>query len=309
MNRWVHALFGTVAVMVVLGLVLLWPRATTPPPPAPSVPPSGLPAPTGAPSVPAESSPPCPGVAPVRLRVATFNIHGAVGRAGYDPEGIAEEIRGWDADVVLLQEVHRFRRVSGLDDMPAVLGRLLGMEAVFGRNFTRPAEADGAPRRQSGTAILSARPIESWANRLLPNFPGLQQRGLLRATVRVGGERVDVFNTHFQHTAGIIRVVQARGVARLVRGSPRPFLLGGDFNAEPGSPAMDVIARVATDPWPEVGVGAGLTVPPREPRRRIDFVLHGPGGWVPEQAQVVQSGIADHRAVLVDYVLPRRVGC
>jgi endonuclease/exonuclease/phosphatase (EEP) superfamily protein YafD len=80
------------------------------------------------------------------------------------------------------------------------------------------------------------------------------------------------------------------------------------LNAEPGSPAMRVLDGVVTDPWPQVGRGDGLTVPPRVPRRRIDYVLHGSGGWVPEQAQVVRSAIADHRAVLLDYALPR-VAC
>jgi len=245
-----------------------------------------------------------------RLRVATFNIHGGVGAAGYDLPGIADEIRAWDADVVLLQEVHRFRAKSGLDDQPAALGRLLGMNVVFGRNFSRPAESDGAPSRESGTATLSSLPILSWSNQLLPNFPGLQQRGLLRATIDLPGGPVDVFNTHFQHTRGVIRIVQARGVKRLVAADAgRPFLLGGDFNAESGSPAMRVIDSFTSDPWPQVGVGSGLTVPPRVPRRRIDFVLYGSDGWVPEQAQVLTSRIADHRAVLVDYALPRRAAC
>ncbi len=242
--------------------------------------------------------------------MATINIHGAVGRRGHDLAGLADEIRAWDADVVLLQEVHRFRAASGLADQPAALGRLLGMEVVFGRNFTRSPEADGAPRRESGTATLSALPILSWSNQLLPNFPGLQQRGLLRATIDLPGGAVDVYNTHLQHTRGVIRIVQARGVKRLVAaGDGRPFLLGGDFNAESGSPAMQVVATFTSDPWPQVGVGPGLTVPPRAPRRRIDFVLYGAGGWVPEQAQVLTSRIADHRAVLVDYALPRRGDC
>lgn len=317
MNRWIHAAFGALALVLVVCLVLLWPSPDNTPVPAPPPgPPTALPPPTGAPSpdpspgAPTPAPTPCPGTEPVRLRVATLNIHGALGRGDvYDLPGMAEEIRGYDADVVLLQEVHRFRARSGLDDQPAELGRLLDMAAVFGRNFTRPPEASGAPRRESGTAILSRLPILSWDNRLLPNFPGLQQRGLLRATLDLPGGPVDVHNTHFQHTRGVIRIVQARGVRRLVAASPRPWLLGGDLNAEPGSPAMRVMDAFTTDPWPLVGIGPGLTVPPREPRRRIDYVLAGPGGWLPEQAQVVASRIADHRAVLVDYALPRRAGC
>ncbi|WP_341928252.1 endonuclease/exonuclease/phosphatase family protein [Nocardioides psychrotolerans] len=312
MNRWIHAGFAALALVLVVCLVVFWPRpdgpGVRPPLPAPS---SGLPPPTDVPPTlpPTDPGATCEPPPTQRLRVATINIHGAVGRDGYDLPGMADEIRAWDADVVLLQEVHRFRAASGLDDQPAELGRLLGMDVVFGRNFTRPPEADGAPRRESGTATLSSRPILSWSNLLLPNFPGLQQRGLLRATIDLPGGAIDVYNTHFQHTRGVIRIVQARGVRTLVAESDRPFLLGGDLNAESGSPAMDVIDTFTSDPWPLVGVGDGLTVPPRVPKRRIDYVLHGAGGWVPEQAQVLASRIADHRAVLVDYALPRRGGC
>ncbi|GEP36778.1 metal-dependent hydrolase [Nocardioides psychrotolerans] len=312
MNRWIHAGFAALALLLVVCLVVFWPRpddtGVRPPLPAPS---SGLPPPTGTPPTLAPTDPTSPCVAPPtqRLRVATINIHGAVGPDGYDLPAMADEIRAWDADVVLLQEVHRFRAKSGLDDQPAELGQLLSMDVVFGRNFTRPPESEGGPRRESGTATLSRLPILSWSNQLLPNFPGLQQRGLLRATIDLPGGAVDVYNAHFQHTRGVIRIVQARGVRKLVAGNDRPFLLGGDLNAESGSPAMQVIDTFTSDPWPLVGVGEGLTVPPRVPQRRIDFVLYGTGGWVPEQAQVLASRVADHRAVLVDYALPRRADC
>lgn len=314
MKRSIYAGLAVLALVLVVGLVVLWPRpddvGVRPPVPLPT---PGLPPPTGpAPSGPTPTGPDtsCAPSPTQRLRVATINIHGAIGRDGYDLPAMAAEIRAWDADVVLLQEVHRFRAKSGLDDQPAELSRLLGMDVVFGRNFTRPAEAEGAPRRESGTATLSALPILRWSNRPLPNFPGLQQRGLLRATIDLPGGAVDVYNTHFQHTRGVIRIVQARGVRRLVAArAGRPFLLGGDLNAESGSPAMQVIDSFTSDPWPLVGVGEGLTVPPREPRRRIDFVLHGDDGWVPEQAQVLASRIADHRAVLVDYALLRPSDC
>lgn len=306
MNRWVHALLAVLVLTVLVAAFILWPapdRGSDSPAPAPTPAPapSDLPPPTG------PTTPACPPVASARLRVATFNIHGGVrGKDDYDLRGIAEEIRSWKPDVVLLQEVYRFRARSGLEDQPAELSRLLGMEVVFGNNVTKPPEADGAPRREYGTAILSSRPIVRWSNRPLPNLPGLQRRGLLRATIQLAGRRIDVYNTHLQHTRGVIRILQNRAIRRHVARAPRPFLLGGDFNADPGSPAMRVLDGVVRDPWPAVGTGQGLTAPPWVPRRRIDYLLHGLEGWVPEQAQVLRSDISDHRAVLVDYALPRR---
>jgi endonuclease/exonuclease/phosphatase (EEP) superfamily protein YafD len=84
-------------------------------------------------------------------------------------------------------------------------------------------------------------------------------------------------------------------------------VLGGDLNATPDSPAMAVAYSFADDPWPVVGQGRGLTVPPREPRRRIDYVLHS-DPLVPTSAQVLRSAISDHRAVRVAFDVPRP-GC
>lgn len=341
-RRWLHALGALVGIALVAGVVLLVPRAadrtvvdpstaptpsttsspapapvpspTAPPTPAgpPTVPPTAPPTP--APSLPSITVPPLPTCipqAPTPLRVLTFNIHGGRTQRAYnvDLDRIVAEIKGWDADVVLLQEVHRFRRFSGFDDQPALLATRLGMQVVFGRNFTRPPEGPGRPTRESGTAILSRLPITAWANQALPNYPGLEQRGLLRATVRVGDRDVTIYNTHLQYTAGNIRIVQARAIRDLVTATGGAFLLGGDLNATPGSKALAVLAKIAVDPWLSIGPDQGLTVPARTPRRRIDYVLYGGAPWVPRQAQSLLSAISDHRAVLLDFELPAADPC
>lgn len=300
-------------------VVPLPPSAT--PPPAPAVPAPATPAPAppapALPSVtvPSITVPPLPTCATPRgatpLRVLSFNIHGGRARGSYDAglDQIVAEITAWDPDVVLLQEVHRFRRDSGFDDQPALLGRRLGMTVVFGRNFTRPPEGPGRPVRESGTAILSRLPIIESGNQPLPRYPGQEQRGLLHATVTVGDQEVRVYNTHLQHTAGNIRIVQARAVRDLVTAAGGAFVLGGDLNATPEAKPLSVLAKIATDPWPSVGVGEGLTVPPRAPRRRIDYVLHGGAPWVATQAQALFSAASDHRAVLVDLELPAADPC
>ncbi len=295
-----------VLVLVLLGLLVVQgrpvvqgsgdgdPASSTPEPRPPSD------APTGATPRPGGTLAPCPDGARSWLTVLSFNIHGGVGPGGYDLAQVAAEIEAWDPDVALLQEVHRFRAESGLDDQPAVLEQLTGMRAVFGANFTEPAEAAGFPRRQSGTAVLSDLPVVGHRNTLLPNRPGKQQRGLLRVTVRLDGREVDLYGTHLDHTRGTIRLVQARGIRRVLeRRDPtgaRPFVLGGDFNTEPDSLAMDVVRGYAVDPWPRVGQGEGDTVLPREPRRRIDYVLHGPG-WTGVDAETLLSQVSDHRAL------------
>ena len=254
---------------------------------------------------------PCPstgtGTGPVDLRVLTFNIHGAVDRRNdYDLDQVVEEIRAAAPDVVLVQEVHRFRLLSGLDEQPGELAERLGLEHVFGENFSRRAKVEGYPRRRTGTAVLSRYPILEGENTALPNLPGLEQRGLLRATLDVDGTEVDVWGTHLQPGGSGARILQASAIARLVlervdRGG-RPWLLGGDMNSVPGSPPMLLMASFATDPWPEVGVGVAGTNRAGDPEHRVDYLLHGPG-WRATTSRTLTSAVSDHRAVLTRFVL------
>lgn len=336
MHRWVHGLFALVALATIVVLVVLWPRpdrvpdgGPTPGIPSPTGPSAtggtdGADSPTGAPSSPAspgtdlptlptlptEPTQTCVDPAPDRLVVLTFNIHGGLGGRGPDLEGIAREVEAWDADVVLLQEVDRFRERTGFVDQPTWLGTRLDMNVVFGRNVVRRPERAGAPRSEYGTAVLSRLPVRGWENRMLPRRPGQEQRGLLRVRLDLDGRALDVYDTHLQHTRGTIRIVQLKAARRMVAtlsGPGTPFVLGGDLNATPDSPAMAVARSFALDPWPVVGEGRGLTVPPRVPRRRIDYVLHSPH-LLPTSAQVLRSGISDHRAVRVTFDVPRP-GC
>jgi endonuclease/exonuclease/phosphatase family metal-dependent hydrolase len=125
-------------------------------------------------------------------------------------------------------------------------------------------------------------------------------------TVEVEGRAVDVFVTHLDHVSPRLRRAQARAVAAAVRRSPRPVVLGGDLNAEPGMPASEALQRSGVvDGWSVVGQDDGLTVPAARPRRRIDYVL-ADETFVPVRSKVLISLVSDHRAVRTTYdLLPR----
>lgn len=330
MSRWIHVLFLGLGVLAIGALFTLRPdsqgtedarrSAATPPAESPLAPtptdgPSVLP-PSDLPTLPPPSdlptltppsgkgTKPCPPMTDLGpLRVSSFNIHAGVARDGaYRLGDIAAEIREWQIDVVLLQEIHRFRRGSALADMPQALASQLGMDYVFGVNFTLPPEAPGAPRRESGTAIMSRFPITEWENMLLPNRPGLQQRGLLRATLDLRGYPVDFYSTHLDHQSSSIRLAQARAIGTITAQSDNPFVLGGDFNARPGSAPMQTVTTYATDAWPLSGEGAGLTMPASNPRLRIDYLLYR-GTWEARASYVVTSAVSDHRALVTDFGL------
>ena len=252
---------------------------------------------------------PCPLTqgAAVAVRVLSFNLHGAIDRENrYRIDQVAAEIRAWDPDVVLVQEIHRFRPLSGLADMPADLARRTGLDDVFATNFTRAATIPGTPRRRTGTAVLSRFDVLGRRNTALPRRPGTEQRGLLRVTLGVEGRQVDVYDTHLEPGGARLREQQVRAVGRVIDAREarreRPFLLGGDFNSEPDSSPMVLARRIATDPWDAVGVGVGETVRPREPRARVDYLLHGPG-WRATRSETLLSEVSDHRALLTRFVL------
>jgi endonuclease/exonuclease/phosphatase family metal-dependent hydrolase len=298
MNRWMYGLLALVGVGIVIVLVVVWLRPTGTPSPSPE---PGIPSPSPSlslPSVPTPTPTPTPCPTPGRseqLSVLTFNIHGGLRHGRRHLDAIARTIRASRADVVLLQEVDRFRIRSGVVDQSAWLGRELGMDVAYGANKLRPPARTGLPRAAIGNAILSRFPLSGASNTHLPNRPGMELRGLLHAHLSVGGLRVSIYTTHLQHTSGSMRIEQAHAIRRVVDLDPLPKILGGDLNAEPDSVSVGVLERGGlADAWREVGEGAGLTVPASLPHRRIDYLLHGER-IRPQEADTLWSGISDHR--------------
>lgn len=266
------------------------PVTTVPPPPSSGATPTRtepLP-PTPPPPVPSTAPPTCPTPAPVQLTVLTFNIHFGVGRGGLDR--VAEEIRTWEPDVVLLQEVDKGRPVSGNVDQAAALGQRTGLNHVYGAN----SRNTGAGPR--GNAILSRFPITTATNTHLPMAGGRELRGLLRAQLDVGGVPISVYATHFDHRSREARKVAARTAVQLMAADPLPKVFGGDLNTGPDGRPVAILRRAGLgDAW-AVGKGEGATVPAHRPGSRIDFILHD-GWFTPLQAEVLFSEVSDHRPV------------
>lgn len=267
-----------------------------------SAPPGGEPTPSPSP-IPSQSSEPggtltpCPSGDSTRLTALTLNIHAGRTKTGdLDLERVADELRAWDADVVMLQEVDRGRPRSDVLAQARWLGERLGLEWAYGATRQlRPGS--------TGNAVLSRFPVLEVTTRALPRLPGLYRRGLVQLTVDVEGRAVEVISTHLDHVAPAARRAQASAVAGVVRRSEGPVLLGGDLNAEPGFPPLAVLDRAGlSDPWPLVGRGDGLTVPAADPQRRIDYVL-ADGSFTPLLSETLISAVSDHRAVRTSFEL------
>lgn len=238
------------------------------------------------------------------VRVLVYNIHAGRDAAG-EPnlDRVAEVIASTGADLVLLQEVDRRTRRSGDRDQLAELERRTGLHGAFGRTL----DYDGG---QYGIGVLSRWPIRSDTLVPLPVEPPQERaggsrepRGALRAVVESPVGSVGVVNTHLDASSDDrYRRQEVAAVARLageLRLRHALTLVGGDFNAEPGSA---VIARMRRDGWVDAwracGGDAGPTYPAADPVKRIDY-LFMPPGTACRRAEVPLTEASDHRPVLV----------
>jgi endonuclease/exonuclease/phosphatase family metal-dependent hydrolase len=89
---------------------------------------------------------------------------------------------------------------------------------------------------------------------------------------------------------------QLRWLVRRLARAPRPLVLLGDLNIAGDGPA-------ATTGWREVVHSP--TFPRHRPRLRIDHVLLDGDVQAAGPAAVLDVGISDHRAVVVDVLMPR----
>jgi endonuclease/exonuclease/phosphatase family metal-dependent hydrolase len=275
---------------------------------------SSSPAPTAeaTPSTPAGSAPPVQAVQPPitlqpvpqktcvpdastsEISVIAYNIKTARWDGRLQLDAIADALATWDADIVLLQEVDKNRSVTGGVDQAAYLGERLGMYSTFGSNVAY------TPTALYGTAILSRFPIVSSENTPLPKAaPSEQQRGLLHAVIDVDGTQVSAYSTHLQNRSPGARVRQVDAIRGLLAADELPKVMGGDFNAHPGSPEMRTAVTFIDDTWASVGVGSGFTHPSTNPRGRIDYLLHD--GLEPLGAQVLDGPVSDHKPVQATY--------
>ncbi|MBB3089969.1 endonuclease/exonuclease/phosphatase family protein [Nocardioides albus] len=237
--------------------------------------------------------------------VMTFNVHHAQGTdAVLDLQRIADVIENSGADVVGLQEVDRhYSARSGWVDQPAALARLLGWHSAYGANLDAPPPAGQTERSQYGTAVLSRYPIVSSENTHLYNADGKEQRGLLRATIDVRGQRLDFYSTHLEHSSQDIRQHQTTEIVDLVDEAD-PAIVVGDFNAYPDAPEIATLTAAFDDAWEVAGRGDGFTYPAEEPHGRIDN-LYVTDRVRPVTAEVVMADpvASDHLPVVSRVVI------
>ncbi|HET7924603.1 MAG TPA: endonuclease/exonuclease/phosphatase family protein, partial [Rhodanobacteraceae bacterium] len=197
-----------------------------------------------------------------RLRIATYNVHSAVGvDRRFRPQRIADVIEELGADVVALQEV--LSPVRELD-VHAHLREATGLHFVA---MATMQLAGGT----FGNALLSRWPIVDLAEHGL-SVPKREPRGAIDATIGREARELRVLATHLGLRA-YERSAQLARLLDIVREAPEmPTVLLGDFNATRGH-ARELRAYAArlgkSDP-----LATFPSIAPVLPLDRI-FALHG----------------------------------
>lgn len=245
-----------------------------------------------------------------RLRVATLNLWGDFGDWSQRRRVLLDAWSAVDADVLLLQEVHRDNRRDQLADLREDLGYPYSARAVGHRS---------GPAGDESVALLSRLPLRH--AEAIPLAPSLPTRSLLVGEVLVGGQLVRVASAHTVVRPDSVlqeQLVQAAGLAgaRLV--------VGCDLNAAPDrvagvlrrSALADVLGDETAPTWPccplehfartwteRTGRDVDFLIEPR----RLDYVLVRGLRAVATRMLALGSPagavVSDHACVVADLAL------
>ena len=229
------------------------------------------------------------------MRVVSFNTQHCLDyiEQKIDFERFAETIRGFDADVVGLNEM----RGEGIDpqytDQVKKLSELTGMKYYF---FAPAIEIRN--KGLYGNGLLSRIPILKSEIIPIPDpcprkYGGYYEtRCILKAELEGG---VTVLVSHF----GLNPDEQENAVATAVKSfKGDKCILMGDFNMRPENPTLDPIRKLAYDTADSFDVEK-FSFPSDKPNRKIDyvFVSHDLKVTAADIPPVVMS---DHRPYIVD---------
>jgi len=248
------------------------------------------------------------------MRLATFNVlHGRSPVDGrVDLDRFAAAVAALDADVLALQEVDLGQPRSHRADLTQVAAAAMGArEHRFAATLHGLPGAWWAPVRPPrrwayGIALLSRFPVDEWRVVALPRKAPVtwvphaarwsdrlvrdEPRAALAAVVGSPLGQVTVVNTHVSFLRGW-NTHQLELVLDGVRDMPRPLALLGDLNMPPTLAASTTGMRaLATAP----------TYPVAAPARQIDHVLADGALRATAPARSVDTGLSDHRALVVD---------
>jgi len=249
------------------------------------------------------------------VRLVTFNLqHGRRHDDRHvDVARFARAVAALDADVLALQEVDRGQLRSHRADLTNVAAQAMcAVDARFVATLRGPVGLWSEPHEDTprggpayGVALLTRFPVTRWHTVRLPRRPGVtwsrrpgrlprphhdHPRAAVAAILATPQGPMSAVGTHLSFLTGQ-NVAQARHLLDELVALPRPLVLLGDLNVGPTT-ARDAtgLHALATAP----------TYPVDAPARQIDHVLGTAGVMATGPARSIDTGLSDHRALVVD---------
>ena len=233
----------------------------------------------------------------MQLRVASYNIHKAVGLdRKRDPERILSVLHEIDADVIALQEADR-----RIGQRASVLPR-----AAIDDTHWRVVEVARRPRSIGwhGNAILVRRDIDVRSGEAL-DLPTLEPRGAACGEIEIEGRVMRIIGTHLD-LSGLRRRDQIRAMLDHVGACKRdlPTVILGDFNQWGRQTGA---MREFGEDWQVVT--PGRSYPSRQPLATLDRIVIS-RHWRCEGTEVHHTPLAavasDHLPIVAELKLPKK---
>lgn len=238
-------------------------------------------------------------------RLLTYNVHRCVGvDRRLDVARIAAVIAEHEPDIVCLQELDVGRARTGGVDQAEAVARHLSMSFRFHPAMRVEAELYGdAILTPHPEALVRAGPLPT-----VRGVPGLEPRGALWSSIRIGGQAINVINTHLGLVPREQRLQAAALVGRDWLGHvdcQGPTILTGDFNATSLTRPYQTLARRLDDAQRRLGLRPTVkTFPSAFPAIRIDHCFvsaHVRITGVSAPFSPLARTASDHLPLIVDF--------
>ena len=212
-------------------------------------------------------------------------------------DGIANAIKSKMPDVVFLQEIDSCTTRSLGVDQAKEIARLA--KYPYYHFFSMMDYRSG----KYGLAMLSKKPFKETKTHPFPDKIEGQQMTNANAigTAVINFEGIDIaFATVHLSTVQSERDLQlSYALENFLKPASRPIVLGGDFNATPGSSTISILdgvgfIRTNTDP-------AKFTIPSNAPNRELDYISYYPQDRFRVVSHTVVTGVnaSDHLPIIV----------